>query len=61
MNSEFIIILEIEVKLIISIIIVFINNDAFIIVFFILLNNIIFNIAIDVLRTGGTNETVVIV
>jgi len=43
------IILEIEVKLIIDIIIAFINNNAFIITFFIFLNDIIFNIATDIL------------
>ncbi len=43
------IILEIEVKLIIDIIIAFINNKTFIITFFIFLNDIIFNIATDIL------------
>jgi len=61
MNSEFIIILEIEVKLIISIIIIFINNDISIVTFSMLLNDVIFNIVIDALRMKGINETVVVV
>ncbi len=61
MNSEFIIILEIEVKLIINIIIVFINNNVFIVTFSILLNDVVFNIATNILRMEGTNETVFII
>ncbi len=55
------IILKIEVELIINIIIVFIDNNVFIVVFFILLNNVVFNIAMDILRIKGANEAVVVV
>jgi len=60
-NFEFTIILEIEVKLIADIIIIFIDNNVFIITFSISLNDVIFNIAIDILRIEGTNKVVVIV
>ncbi len=49
MNFEFTIILEIEVKLIINITIVFINNDVFIAAFSMLLNDVVFSIVIDIL------------
>jgi len=61
MNFEFIIILKIEVKLIINIIIVSTNNNAFIATFSISLNDVIFNITINILRTEETNETVVVI
>ncbi len=61
MNSKFIIILKIKVKLIINIIIVSIDNNTFIVVFFILLNDVVFNIVIDILQTREVNEAVVIV
>ena len=61
MNSEFTIILEIEAKLIINTTIAFIDNDVSIATFLTLLNDVIFSIAIDVLRTGRASETVAIV
>ncbi len=59
-NFEFIIILEIEAKLIADITIVSIDNNIFIIILFIPLNNVVFNIVINILQTKGTNEVVVI-
>ena len=61
MNSKFIITLEFEVKLIINITTIFINNNISIVVYFTPLNNIIFNIAIDILRIEETNEADVVV
>ncbi len=61
MNFKFIIILKFKVKLIINIIIIFINNNIFIITFIILLNDIIFNIVINILQIEKTNEMIVII
>ncbi len=61
MNSKFTITLEIEVKLIINITIVLINNNISIVTFSTLLNDVVFNIATDVLQTGRTNEAVVVI
>ncbi len=54
------IILKIKAKLIIDAIITSIDNNVFITTSFIPLNDVVFNIVINILQTKGINKTVAI-